>query len=42
MLWKADFPKLYLNFFKDLKLLKERKIKYLDNDNVDVMFLFKK
>lgn len=42
ILWKANFPKLYANFFKDLKLIKEKKIKYLNNGNVDVMFLFKK
>lgn len=42
MLWKADFSKIYLNTFKDLKLIKEKKIKYLNSDNEDVMFLLKK
>jgi pseudaminic acid biosynthesis-associated methylase len=42
LLWKADFAKLYLNQFKDLELVKEKHIKYLDNDNVDSMFLLKK
>jgi len=42
MLWKANFPRLYLNFFKDLKLLKGKKLKYLNNKNVDMMFLLKK
>lgn len=42
LLWKANFPELYLKIFKDLKLIKEKKLKYLDNDNVDIMFLLKK
>jgi pseudaminic acid biosynthesis-associated methylase len=42
MLWKTNFPKLYLDNFSDLKLVKEKKIKHLNNENVDVMFLLKK
>lgn len=42
LLWKADFPKLYLDTFKDIKLIKQKRFKYLDNDNEDIMFLFKK
>ena len=42
LLWKADFAKLYQNEFKDLELVKEKRIKYLDNDNVDSMFLVRK
>lgn len=42
MLWKANFPKLYLDSFNDLKLVRERRLKYLDNDNIDIMFLLKK
>lgn len=42
LLWKADFAKLYLDKFKDLELVKEKRIKYLDNDNVDSMFLIRK
>ena len=42
LLWKANFAKLYLNLFENLKLIKEKKIKYLNNDNIDVMFLLKK
>lgn len=42
LLWKADFRKLYQDGFGDLKLVKEERIKYLDNDNVDSMFLIKK
>jgi len=39
---KANFAQLYLNLFENLKLIKEKKIKYLNNDNIDVMFLLKK
>ena len=42
LLWKADFAKLYLDKFRDLELVKEKRIKYLDNDNVDSMFLIRK
>ena len=42
MLWKTNFPKLYLKYFKDLDLVKEKKLKYLEGENTDVMFLLKK
>lgn len=42
LLWKTDFAKLYLDTFSDLKLVKEKKVKYLENDNIDAMFLLKK
>jgi pseudaminic acid biosynthesis-associated methylase len=42
LLWKTDFPKLFLDRFKGLKPVKVEYFKYLNNDNVDVMFLLKK
>ncbi|MEJ5227563.1 pseudaminic acid biosynthesis-associated methylase [Thermodesulfovibrio sp.] len=42
LLWKANFPKLYTEFFKDLKLVKIEFIKYLHDSNIDVMFLLEK
>ena len=42
MLWKTNFPKLYIDLFPNLKLVKEKKVQYLDSENVDKMFLFKK
>lgn len=42
MLWKGDFSKMYLDFYKGLKLIQQKKIKYLDNENIDVMFLLEK
>ncbi|MFC1954046.1 pseudaminic acid biosynthesis-associated methylase [Chloroflexota bacterium] len=42
LLWKANFSKLFLERFRDLRLVKEEHYKYRENDNVDVMFLFRK
>ncbi|NQU82939.1 MAG: methyltransferase domain-containing protein [Parcubacteria group bacterium] len=42
LLWKADFSKLYLDVSPELKLVKEKKIKYKDSENVDSMFLLEK
>lgn len=42
MLWKTNFAKLYLDSFDDLELIKEQRLKYLNNENVDTMFLIKK
>ena len=42
MLWKTNFSKVYLNTLQNLKIVKEKKIKYLDNNNKDAMFLLKK
>lgn len=41
-LWKGDFTKLYLKYFPDLKLVKNKRLKYLNSDNYDEMFLLKK
>lgn len=42
LLWKTNFVKLYLDTFPDLRIVKEKRYKYLDNDNVDSMFLLEK
>jgi len=42
LLWKTDFSKLFLTHLSDLKLIREEHFKYLDNDNVDTMFLLEK
>jgi pseudaminic acid biosynthesis-associated methylase len=42
LLWKADFSEVFRKSFPDLKLLKEVKYNYLNNDNVDVMYLMEK
>lgn len=42
LLNKGDFAKMYLDQFPDLRLIKSKQFKYLQNDNVDTMFLLKK
>lgn len=42
LLWKANFPQIYVDTFPDLKIMKIKSLKYLDNDNIDVMFLLRK
>lgn len=42
LLWKANFPKIYTDNFLNLKIVKIKFLRYLDNDNIDVMFLLKK
>jgi len=44
-LWKADFARIYRDFFTDLTLTKEEKypyIKEVESGNTDVMFLLEK
>jgi pseudaminic acid biosynthesis-associated methylase len=42
LLWKADFAKQYLQLFADLELVREKRLKYVDSDNIDSMFLLRK
>lgn len=42
MLWKNNFEKLFLDKYPDLKVVKEKKLKYKVSDNIDVMFLLEK
>ena len=43
IMWKTDFCKLYLDNFNNLKLIKEKKYKYLDNKDLeDQIYLLKK
>jgi len=41
-LWKDDFALIYRQKFKNLELLKQKKFHYLNDINVDSMFLLKK
>jgi len=41
-LWKNDFARVYLENFPQLKLVKEKKFKYVGSENEDTMFLLKK
>jgi len=42
LLWKANFPKIYMDTFPDLRIVKIKFFKYLKNNNTDVMFLLRK
>lgn len=41
-LWKADFCQIYMDLFPNLKVVKREKLKYLNSENADEMFLLKK
>ena len=42
-LWKADYAKLFMEQFPDLKLVKKEMYPYMDNpENVDYMYLLEK
>ncbi|HEY7351140.1 MAG TPA: pseudaminic acid biosynthesis-associated methylase [Terriglobales bacterium] len=42
LLWKMDYAQIYLSLFSDLELVRERRLRYLGNENVDTVFLLKK
>ena len=42
LLWKMDFARCYLERFLDLELVKEQRLPYLENKNVDTVFLLRK
>ena len=42
LLWKMDYVRGYLERFADLELVREQRLPYLDNANVDTVFLLRK
>lgn len=42
LMWKGDFEKIYMELFPNLKHVKEMKIKYIESDNIDKVFLLEK
>ena len=42
LLWKMDYAREYLARFRDLEIVAEERLPYLQNDNVDSMFLLRK
>ncbi len=42
LLWKTDFAKLFRTQFSELELVQEKRFEYIDNDNLDSMFLLRK
>jgi pseudaminic acid biosynthesis-associated methylase len=42
LLWKMDYAREYLELFPDLELVQEQRLPYLENQNVDSIFLLRK
>jgi pseudaminic acid biosynthesis-associated methylase len=42
LLWKMDYAQCYLQRFKDLELVREQHVPYLEGSNVDTVFLLRK
>jgi pseudaminic acid biosynthesis-associated methylase len=42
LLWKMDYARGYLERFPDLKLVREKRLPYRENANVDTVFLLRK
>ena len=42
LLWKMDYARQYLERFKDMDLVREQYLPYLENQNVDTAFLLRK
>jgi pseudaminic acid biosynthesis-associated methylase len=42
LLWKADYARFYTEHFPDLELVLEQRLSYVENDNVDTMFLLRR
>lgn len=42
LLWKMDFAGLFVDRFPDLQLVREQRLPYLQNGNVDTVFLLRK
>jgi pseudaminic acid biosynthesis-associated methylase len=42
LLWKMDFARHYMRRFPELELVSEQRLPYLDNANVDAVFLLRK
>ena len=42
LLWKMNYAELYLKYFPDLELAREQRLPYLNDQNVDAMFLLRK
>jgi pseudaminic acid biosynthesis-associated methylase len=41
LLWKTDYARLYLEQFPELELVREERLRYLDNENIDAAFLLR-
>jgi len=42
LLWKGNFPEIYLKNIKNLQVIKQRKLPYLKTKDIDIMYLIQK
>ncbi len=42
LLWKMDYARRYLERFADLEMVRQEKLPYLENENIDAVFLLRK
>jgi hypothetical protein len=42
LFWNVDYKRLYLDHFVDLESVMDERLKYLNTDNVDSIFLLRK
>ena len=42
LMWKANYPEIFLNYNKDLSSIKQKKINYKNDNNIDIMYLLTK
>jgi pseudaminic acid biosynthesis-associated methylase len=42
LLWKTDYARFYTESFPELELVLEQRLKYMDNQNTDSMFLLRR
>ncbi len=42
LLWKTDYARAYMQHFPDVELIREQRLRYLENQNVDTAFLLRR
>ena len=42
LLWKSNYIKLFTDRFSDLNIIRSKRLRYITNDNVDIMFMLEK
>jgi len=42
LLWKTNYAQAYLQRFPKLSLVREERLRYLQNENIDAMFLLRR
>jgi pseudaminic acid biosynthesis-associated methylase len=42
VMWKANYAKMFMDMYPDLELVKFEKVKYMNSENIDAMYLLEK